>query len=474
MRGATGSLLGGVLLLSACAAVEPYQKPALTAPTDFAAPNRPSPGMNELWWLGFSEPQLNALVEQALLVNRDIEAARQRLLAARASLRAERSDRRPSVDGYAEGGAEVEAGGSGGLTGVAGLSVLLDPDLSGRLSYEVQVAAAQAAAADYFVADTRRIVAAAVVDAFIELRRTQARLALLEESTALQQQTLEIVSLRFEAGLSANLDVRRAAADLARTRAQRGLLEISRAQAANSLAILLNRPPRNTLANVEVQPEVPDYRGGPPIGLPADLLRRRPDLLVAEADLLAAAAQVGAERADLRPRLTIPGSLVLGSGTLGGLVDEFLGTLVAALDVPIFDGGRRRAEIAAARAETDARYAEYRRSLLSALADVEGALVAADAYEDRIADLEQAINESQTAFDQSNALYREGLATLFDVLDAQRQLISSREALIDAEANLASAIVSLYASLGAPTTTPVAEAAGPPGITERDAADGDG
>ena len=101
-----------------------------------------------------------------------------------------------------------------------GLSAQLDLDLSGRLSAEVQAAAANAAAAEYFLADQRRLVAAAVAGQYIELRRTGARLALLEESTELQQQTLRIVTLRFEAGLSANLDVRRAAADLAQTRAQ--------------------------------------------------------------------------------------------------------------------------------------------------------------------------------------------------------------------------------------------------------------
>jgi len=180
------------------------------------------------------------------------------------------------------------------------------------------------------------------------------------------------------------------------------------------------------------------------------LLRRRADILAAEAALLRAAADVGIEQADLRPSLTIPAGLALGDGSIGGLLDEFIATIGAAIDLPLFDGGRRRAEVAAAQAEADARFGEYRLNFLEALGEVENALIALKANGQRIDALSEAIEQSEAALEQSDALYREGLATLFDVLDAQRQLIASRQSLIDSEAALATSFISFHAAVGSP------------------------
>lgn len=447
-------LIGSLLLavsLTGCAATIPAARGPqdLAVPPDFVADYRPDPGQADNWWVGFRDPALNALIEDALADNLGIVASRARLEAAESLLRAERSDRLPSIDGSANAGLEI-TGGESMTTASAGIAALFNPDISGRLSAEIQAAAASALAADYVVADARRLVAASVADQYIELRRTGSRLALLDQSTELQERTLRIVTLRFEAGLSANLDVRRAAADLARTRAQRGLLELQRAQAANALAVLTGQPPA-PVPPPEEDVGIPNYAGGPPRGTPADLLRRRPDLLVAEAELVEAAALIGIERADLLPSLTIPGQIFVGDGSIGGFFSEFILTIGAALDLPLFDGGRRRAEIAAAEAEAEARFADYRQQFLEVLAETENALVSIEAFSSRNTDLVEAIEQSETAFSQSNALYREGLTTLFDVLDAQRQLISSREALIDSEAALASSIVALYAAIGSPS-----------------------
>ncbi len=436
-----------VLLIGGCASVEPVEIPAtVTAPPAYAA-NLPPAGLARQWWRGFDDPVLDALIERGLAANYDIAAAADRLRAAAALLRAERSDRLPGVDGAANAGAGLDAGGAGVDAG-AGLFGLFNPDINGRLAAEIRAAVADYAEADYLVADTRRLVAAAIASQYIEYRRTGAQLDLLQESTDLQEQTLRIVTLRFEAGLAANLDVRRAAADLAQTRARRGLIAIARSEAAAALAVLLAQPPGAFLPADAQAGGIPDYAGGPDAGTPADLLRRRADILAAEARLAQAAAAIGVEQADLRPSLTIPGVVSLGDGSLGGLFSDFLLTLGAAIDLPLFDGGRRRAEVAAARAEADARLAEYRVTFLDALAEVETALVSIDAYRQRLAALAEAIAQSETALGQSNALYREGLASLFDVLDAQRQLIASRQSLIDSEAALASSYVAFHAAIG--------------------------
>lgn len=436
------SLLG----LAGCAttAVE-VPEAVIDAPVAYAA-DLPPAGIDAVWWQAFSDPVLDELIARGLAANLDIAAARDRLRAAEALLEAERADRLPSVDVAAEAGVELDDGGARSPAS-AGLFGSFNPDFSGRLRAEIRAAAARYAEADYLRADQRRLVAAAIASQYVEYRRTGAQLELLEESTDLQRQTLRIVTLRFEAGLSANLDVRRAAADLAQTQARLGLIEIARAQAGNALAVLLGEAPgRLAIAPVGEGSTIPDYGAGPPVGQPANLLRRRGDVLAAEARLTAAAAQVGIEQADLRPSLTVPGSILIGDGTVGGVFSQFLASLGAALDLPLFDGGRRRAEVDAARAELDASLAEYRQTFLQALGEAENALTAIDAYQQRAEALAEAIEQSETALGQSNALYREGLASLFDVLDAQRQLISSRQSLLDNEADLANAFIALHSA----------------------------
>lgn len=442
-----------VLSAGGCAFTVPQARGPenVQAPADYTAEFRPPAGKSELWWQGFSDPELDALVEKALAGNLEIETAMARLRSAEALVRAERADLLPTVDASGSAGVEIDSDGNTRSTASAGLFGQFTPDISGRLSAEIRAAAAAAAGAEYAVADQRRLVAAAVANQYIELRRTGARLALLEESTEIQQRTLRIVTLRYEAGLSANLDTRRAAADLAQTRAQRGVLELARARSAHAISVLVGESPRGVPALEEGAAEIPEFAGGPPRGTPADLLRRRADLLVAESELVEAAALIGVERSDLLPALTIPGEIVAGTGSISGLFSDFLVTLAGVIDVPLLDWGRRRAEVRAAEAEADARFAQYRQTFLTALAEVEDALVGIDAYRQRNEELRRAVEESETAFRQSNALYREGLASLFDVLDAQRQLIANREALIDSEASLASAVVAFYAAIGAQT-----------------------
>lgn len=447
MIGRRTALLAAAVL-PACTSVTPVAIEAPVAAPAVYATDLPPSGLEGEWWLGFEDPVLDGLVRRGLAANLEIDAAVDRLASAGALLRAERADRLPSLDGAGEIGVVLSSDSE--VSATAGLFGLFDPDISGRLAAEIRAAAANYAERDYLLADQRRIVAAAIASQYIEYRRTGAQLELLDQSTELQEQTLRIVTLRFEAGLSANLDVRRAAADLAQTRARRGLVDISRVEAENALAVLLGEPPGTFAIDAagEGNGEIPQYALGPPAGLPADLLRRRTDILAAEARLARAAADIGIEEADLRPSLTIPGTLGLGDGTLGGLFGDFLLTLGAAIDLPLFDGGRRRAEVAAAEAEARARVAEYRSTFLGALGEVENALVAIVAYRQRNADLTEAIEQSETALSQSNALYREGLASLFDVLDAQRQLISSRQALLDSEAALAGSYVAFHAAVG--------------------------
>ena len=442
------------LLIAGCVAPTiPSVEPSAGVPLadDYFSDYRPPSGIDDLWWRGFESVELDALVARALARNQSLEAARQRLLAARAIVRAEDSDFLPDVGLQSSLDGGIDDRGSTSDTASLAVGGIWQIDLNGRLSAERAAAIADADAASYFVADRRRLLAAGVVSQYIEFKRTSARLTLLDQSADLQRQTLDIVTLRFEAGLSSNLDVRRAAADLARTQAQRGPLLLARARAANALAVLTGEPPA-PLEQLDPEAAVPSFAEGPEVGVPADLVRRRPDLLLAEADVARAAAIVGIERADLAPSFALQGLLRGGNGGVEQLFSSALATLGAVLDLPIVDGGRRRAEVTAAERELDAAVADYREVLLGSLSEVENGFVAIAAARDRLTELDRGVTESEAAFEQSNALYREGLATLFDVLDVQRQLISSREAVIDARSDLAEAYVSLFTAIGSPTS----------------------
>lgn len=444
---------GCALLAAGCISPSiPAPEPAagVAVAKDYVAATRPPSGIDDVWWRGFRSDDLDALVDRALTGNQSLEAARQRLLSARAIVTAQESDFLPDLG--LDGSADGSIADNGSTSDAARLSVggIWQIDLNGRLSAERAAALADADAAAYFVADQRRLLAAAIVSQYVEFKRTSARLTLLDQSADLQRQTLEIVTLRFEAGLSSNLDVRRAAADLARTLAQRGPLILARTRAGNSLSVLVGDPPAPIEAR-STETEVPNFYEGPEVGIPADLLRRRPDLLLAEAQVAQAAAIVGIERADLAPSFVLQGLLSAGQGGVGDLFSSALLTLGGALGVPILDGGRRRAEVTSAERNLDASLADYRQVLLESLSEVENAFVSIEAAQDRLVELNKAVDESEAAFEQSNALYREGLATLFDVLDVQRQLISSREAVLDARSSLAQAYVGLFTAVGSPT-----------------------
>ncbi|SHN56117.1 TolC family protein [Erythrobacter sanguineus] len=450
MRRWLTALVPALLLLAGCATPRiPQVDPVAgtTLPPEYFAGARPDVGLDDAWWHGFADPELDRLIVAAFTGNPSLEAARQRLAAARAIVVAEGSDFFPTIDGDFSGDVGVDERGSGRDGAAASLGGVWRIDINGRLSAERAAAVAAADGAAQLVADQRRLLAAAVASQYIELKRTAARLRLLEESSDLQRQTLRIVTLRFEAGLSSNLDVRRARADVARTEAQRGLLLLARARSANALAVLVGETPSG-VPEASREVEVPRYASGPEIGVPADLLRRRPDLLLAEAAIAGAAANVGIERADLLPALALPGFVTLGDGSVDGLFSQALANLSAVLGVPLVDGGRRRAEVRAAERNLAAELADYRQALLGVLAEVETALTAISAAQDRTGEFQNAVTESEAAFEQSNALYREGLASLFDVLDVQRQLISSREALIDGNADLAQAHVDLFTAVG--------------------------
>lgn len=471
-KGLSGARLGAAALLaglSACTVGPDYEAPRPDLPASYSLTDAstadpqsiPSPGQDlptdeqaTPWWSGFQDEALDTIIEDALEGNLDIAVARADLADALQGIRAERSDLFPTLDGIATGTVR-EGPGADTASASPGLAMAFNADLFGGQRRRLEQAKALAGAASWDAEDIRRLTIFAVASQYVNLRRTQTRLDLLDTSLELQRQTLEIVRQRLDAGISSDLDVQRARADLARTRAQRGTLAAAKARAENALAVLAGRNAGTGLPVSGDTTEVPVFAGGPPLGVPAALIRARPDVLAAEEGLKAATAAIGVETADLYPALRLPGQVSAAFGGAQAATGQVTATLSAVLDVPLFDAGRRRAEVRSARARADAARALYLHTVLEALRDVENALADLTGFQQSRDELQLAIDASEQAFNQLNALYQEGLASFIDILDAQRTLIASREAYVEAEADLAGAVIDLYRAVGAPTQTPV-------------------
>ena len=447
----TLALFGALFVCAACMVGPDLTPPEVATPDTFQTEVDLAPETRDVaWWRGFENSTLDTLIDEALQRNFQLATADANLRRTIALLRASESDLLPTLDAFLDTqlSAQLTPDSDSTASVSSGLAFGFDPDLTGRNKRRIQAAEATMRAAAFETEDVRRLIAESVALEYIELKQAGARLELLESSLELQDRTLEIVRARFDAGLSPSLDVDRAASDLARTRAQRGRLIADQSDALFALSVLTGRLPSTDWLQPEDQNTVPQLASTPLLGLPRDILRRRPDLRVAEATYLAELALIGVEAADLYPSIQIPGRLTARALSSGSPSETVTASLSSVIDLPIFDAGRRRAELDAQRARADAAAASYQSAVLAALFEVESALARIQALQSQLADLSEAVARSQSAYEQLDALYREGLASFIDVLDAQRNLISSRESVVDTQADITSATIRLYASLG--------------------------
>ncbi|MEM6797785.1 MAG: efflux transporter outer membrane subunit, partial [Acidobacteriota bacterium] len=291
---------------------------------------------------------------------------------------------------------------------------------------------------------------AEVARSYVQLRGDQRRLALAEKNTALQGQTRRRVSDLARVGLGSNLDVSRASAQLAATRALAPPLRASIRAAGHRLGVLTGRSPSALLDRLLASSPAVDPPDLVPSGLPSDLLRRRPDVRAAERRLAAATAEIGVRTADLYPRFFLTGGGGLGSTRFADLFESGSRTFSIGPRVtwPIFQGGRIRAGIAAAEADRDIRWAEYRQAVLLAVEDVENALVAYAEEELRRRALAEAAAESARAVTLATVVYDKGLESFLTVLDAERSLVEVEDRLAASETAVVLRLVGVYAALG--------------------------
>lgn len=462
---ASAALLCAVLL-AGCAQLGPRQgdpqaalsavTPALGADDRFSTgADAPRPSEADLrWWRRFDDGELAAWVERALAANPGIAIAAEQVTQARALLRSAQAQRGVQLGAQADATLRLQRDtGERRLQPGAALTLDFDTDLWGGLRQAEASAAAAVLRSEDLVQAARLSIAGLAARAYLEWRVAQQDAALLAEVLQLRREFLRVVTIRVDAGLAPVLDRDRAAAELAATEAEQAAAAVRVHQAVGALQALAGERPRpGPLAVPAVlaadAPGIPALSGLQPVARPLDLLRLRPDLRAAEQALVGAAADVGVAEAALRPRLRLPGRLVFGAATGGGLLDLVTATLAAALEVTVFDGGARSADVDAARARARGAAQVYRQTLLQALQQVEAALAAGQGTALQVAARQRASAAAVAAQDQAQQLYRAGLAGSLDLIDAQRTALANRRALLQARADATSAAVSAFEAMG--------------------------
>ncbi|QUT05590.1 efflux transporter outer membrane subunit [Sphingobium phenoxybenzoativorans] len=464
-----------VLLMSAsslagCAVGPNYHRPAIASASAYmgspavAARSQAAPITTDSWWAGFGDPVLSDLVMKALDQNLDIAQAVARVSQAKASLRAADAALLPSASVSASAATahqslETPTGRMPGATPGfdrdgqlydASLGASWEIDLFGGLRRGGEAARADYQASQAGVAAARLSVAAQVADTYIVIRGLQARLSVAEQQVSTQRRLVDTVRLQYDKGVAAELQLRQAEGALTQVEASVPVLRIGLEAAMNALDILLGAQPgtyRQTLAAVTPIPDAPAIGE---TGAPADLLRRRPDLIIAERKLAASNARIGVAVSEYFPKFSIGG--LIGSATtvagnmFTGVANQAQGVL--GLRWRLFDFGRVDAEIAAAKGANAEALAAYRLAVLRASEDVENAfsaLVQREAQEATLARGEIALTRAQSA---SLAAYKGGVVSLIEVLDADRRLLDTRDARVQAQAEAARAAVASFRALG--------------------------
>ncbi|SFS23833.1 efflux transporter outer membrane subunit [Pseudomonas sp. NFACC42-2] len=458
-------------LMTGCAVGPDYRRPDAPLPDRYLSQSsveqRPgaTPASLVIWWEGFGDPLLADFVAKALEQNLDLAQAQARVAQARAGLgaanaallpsgnisgqaaRAYQSVETPlgqvlnSTPGYDRYGSSYEAD----------LNASWEVDVFGGLRRGREAALAEYQASEAGAAATRLAIAAQTADIYITVRGLQARLDIANRQVKTQQGLLEKVQLLYSKGLAASYEVRQTEGALAQVQATVPVLQTGLDAAMNSLDVMLGTPPgthRTQLAMVASIPAAPQLKA---MGTPADLLRRRPDLIVAERRLAASNARIGEAIAEYYPKFSL--SALLGSATAVSAGNLFSGGAsqssgVLGLRWRLFDFGRINAQIDQAKGQEAESLAAYRQSVLRATEDVENALsslVNRDAQASTLIGGETSLTQARQS---SFTAYEKGTASLIDVLHADETLLQASDARAQAQTESARAAVAAFKALG--------------------------
>jgi NodT family efflux transporter outer membrane factor (OMF) lipoprotein len=452
------------------------------------------------WWATFNDPELDSLIDRAVESNLNLRQAGQRVLQARAQLGVSGAAQYPQVDsggGYqnARGSKNVtfplgvfgaptggkssaanrqgrqadNSGGSpetpgfvasplggGGLPGVTtnlyqvGFDASWELDIFGGVRRSIEAASADLDASIEDRRDALVTLLAEVARDYVTLRGTQRQTAIARENLQSQRQTLGLTIDRFNNGFTTELDVARARAQVDATAATIPSLEASERSSMHQLAVLLGRPPQALLDELSKPDPIPVAPPEVPVGIPSELLRRRPDIRRAERQLAAASARVGAATADLYPKFSLTGSFGLDA-TKPRQVFNWASRYFAlspSVIWPVFDAGRIRANIRVQNAAQEEALTTYESTVLTAMREVEDALVNYGEEQARNRSLVDAVDANRLAYKLANDQYKQGTVDFLTVLDVERSLFDAEDALAQSDRVISADLVALYKALG--------------------------
>lgn len=432
------------------------------------------------WWKSLGDPQLNALIDDALKNNPDLHAAQARLRESRAQLQQQRAAELPKVsaDAAALRMREPDLSGLQGLsqqsssssqTGqnsaqtasashgrgplqlyTAGFDASWEIDLFGGTRRAIEAASAQADAVDADLADAQVSLAAEVAQAYIDLRSQQRRLALAHQSASLEQKTLDLIRQQRDRGVVTDSDVERQTTQVENTKATLIPLDEQITESLDQLAVLTGQAPGALDRELSPPAPLPTMPASVSIGDPASLLKQRPDIRAAERHLAASNAQIGQHEADLFPKVTMLGFIGSNAADPGHLLRKSAITWLGApyLQWDVLDFGRTRGQIREAKASREEAEARYTQTVLAALQDANNSLSRYGHQRESVARLETieaSANRSSTLMHQR---YDAGASSLIDLLDVERQQFTAQQNLVQGQGELLKDFVSLQKSLG--------------------------
>lgn len=491
--------LAGTLLLAGCNVGPDFKQPTLWSPSSWFT-HQPKPpatlaslpvpqAIDPHWWSVFNDPELTSLESRVAAANLDVRVAAVRLAESREQRAITSADEFPQVNGDAQyqrnrlsprgefgllggGGSSGGSGSTGAAAGANGVpatttglsSVIAQPfnlwqygfdatweiDIWGRVRRSIEAADASVEAS---VENRRNVllsVLAEVARDYIQLRGTQAQLAISQQNLRTAQDSLRLTQQRAIGGLTTDLDVANAAAQVSATAATIPSLEQQQAQTINQLSFLLGEQPGALQAELITPAPVPPVPPAVPVGLPSELARRRPDIRQAEAQLHSATAQIGVAEANFYPSITLSGNLSLQAIQIKNLAnwDSRTYAFGPSINLPIFEGGRLKAQLKLNQAQQQEAAVSFQRTVLNAFHEVDNALIAYQTEQRRRDQLRVSVDQNQRALNLARDRYAQGITDFLQVLTAERSLLSAQQQLTDSTTTVSTNLVQLYKALG--------------------------
>lgn len=458
------AVLGLSAVLAGCAVGPDYARPLIAVPGVWNGANAETPGQPVSlapWWKSLRDPTLNALIDEAVAGNLDVARAKARVREARATYQQAVAPLFPSADGSGSATRSKSAGrdggsGTGGSSGAisntfrAGLDASWEVDLFGANRRGVEAARYGLDAAGEDLRATLVTLLGDVATNYVEARGYQARIALARRTAASQRSTEALTRRKFDAGTASGMDTANASGQASSTEAAIPALESSYAQSVHRLSVLTGQPPATLMGRMRRTAPIPTPRLPLPVGIPADILTSRPDVRLAERQLAQATARIGEAEAQRYPKISLTGNITTSAAQLGDLArnSSMSWAFGPTLSIPVFNAGQLQAAVEAAQARRDEQFLAYRASVLTALEDVENALVSLSKNRERSRKLASAAASYGEATRLSRALYENGASSFLDVLNAERSLYSSEDALLQSRIAITLDYIALNKALG--------------------------